>query len=58
MEIKYNLGNYCKKETYTKIDQFLDCLVEKHSDLVSNPQKKWNACKDKMDFNFEAKDII
>jgi hypothetical protein len=55
MEIKYNLGNYSQEEAYQKIDSFLDGLVEKHSDLISNPQKEWNNEKDKMEFGFEAK---
>jgi hypothetical protein len=55
MEIKYNLGNYSQEEAYEKIDVFLDGLVKQHADLVSNPQKKWNPEKNKMDFGFEAK---
>jgi hypothetical protein len=55
MEIKYNLGSYCKGEAYQKIDSFLDGLVKKHSDLVSNPKKKWNDNKDEMNFSFEVR---
>ncbi|MCX6749961.1 MAG: polyhydroxyalkanoic acid system family protein [Candidatus Pacearchaeota archaeon] len=55
MEIKYNLGNYSQEEAYQKVDAFLDGLVKQHSDLVSNPSKKWNPEKNKMDFGFEAK---
>ncbi len=55
MLIKYNLGNYSQEEAYQKIDSFLDGLVKEHSNLVSNPQKEWNASKDKMNFSFEAK---
>lgn len=55
MEINYYLGNYCKGEAYQKIDNFLDGLVNEHKDMISNPQKKWNESKDKMNFSFEAK---
>jgi hypothetical protein len=55
MEIKYNLGNYSQAEAYKKIDTFLDGLVKEHSDIVSNPNKKWNPEKNRMDFEFEAK---
>ena len=57
MKIEYNIPNYTKAEAYIIIDDFLNNLVSEHSDLVSNPSKTWNASKDKMDFEFEAKGI-
>lgn len=54
MRIKYNLKGYSPREAYEKIDKFLDGLVKEHRNLISNPQKKWNDERNKMDFSFEV----
>ena len=54
MDIKYNY--FCSNQiAYEKIDGFLDNLTSQYSDMVSNPIKKWNDSKDRMDFSFEVK---
>ena len=54
MRIEYN-HNHEKTRAYEIIDSFLEELQDKYSDMISNPSKKWNAPKDKMDFSFNAK---
>ncbi len=54
MKIDYSY-NCSTEEAYNKIDSFLDELANEYSDMISNPSRKWNDSKDKMNFSFEVK---
>lgn len=54
MRIEYSY-NIEKEKVYNRIDNLLSSLQEKYKEDMSNPQKRWNSNKDKMEFNMLIK---
>ena len=57
MKIVYDISKYTPEEAYIKINSLLDGLVSQYSNMISNPTKKWNDEKNKMDFGFDVSEF-
>jgi hypothetical protein len=53
IHLSHDIESYQPQYIYERIDFFLNKLKSKYGGIISNPYKKWNNKKNKMDFKFK-----